>query len=222
MQNYLEDQNNFWGKGKKPFRIVRDQAANGKKGVRQFYDTAPPWQEYEGNNCVCHVLDREVKTTLADGVLGPLFSLEHKIVAYFKKSNKAGRALHDQQLALLTANPNYWQERLDSLGWNAPTSIIFVTKPKRTLKPILSVPVRWWSQIDENVRFILLEEAFVAAIALVRADLKKRGKKEKADLVKIKERDLLALRKMAAVTFPIKSAIKELEGTSTFYYAIYL
>lgn len=32
----------------RPFRVVRDQAANGKKGVRQFYSVDPPLLDYEG------------------------------------------------------------------------------------------------------------------------------------------------------------------------------
>lgn len=204
-----------WGGNLQPFRIVRDQASNGKKGVRQFYADTPPRPGYDGNDCICHVLDREVKETLKNGALGPLFEQQHKAIVYFKKSTKAGKELLEQQQKRLDSDPNYFMHRLETLGWNNPDSWVKVPIPTKPLKPLLGVATRWWSEIDENIRWILLEEPWLDAIATVRRNLKKKNKIAKAALLKFKERDLEALKKMVSILHPFKDAIKELEGTTT-------
>lgn len=148
---------------------------------------------------------------MANGILGPLFKQVDKTVAYFKKSTKAAKALHDQQIEHMKTE-NYWQTRIDELGWNREESTVHIPVPQKPLKPVLAMKVRWWSGIDRDTRFVLINEPWMQAIALVRADLKKRSKKEKAALLKFADRDILALTKLVPILYPFKSAIKELEG----------
>jgi hypothetical protein len=202
-----------------PFRLVRDQAANGKKGVLQFFAGNPPRADYDGNDCVCHIMDREFKKALHSSPLGAIIEQQHKIVAYFKKSNKAANFLKEEQQSLLSANANYFSERLEALGWNAEGSWVQLTASKKPLKLIISMIVRWWSDIDQNTRFILLEEPLASAISKLRKELKKKGgekKQAKREMLKILDRDMDALRKAVPILYPIKLAIKELEGNYSF------
>jgi hypothetical protein len=93
-----------------------------------------------------------------------------------------------------------------------------VVAPSKPLKPIMSMPVRWWSDIDQGVRYILIEEPITAAASKLRKELKKKANKdEKREMLKFRDRDLEALRKAASILYPIKLSIKELEGISYYY-----
>jgi hypothetical protein len=209
-----------WSDGRLPFRIVRDQAANGKKGVRQYFAEAPPRPNYDGNDCICHIVDREFKTTLQSSPLAPVFAQQHKIVAYFKKSNKANNYLMEAQMNRLEQNASYFQDRAEALGWNSADSWVEIPSSKKPLKFKISMPVRWWSDIDEVTRFILLEEVGSEAISRVRKDLKKKGKLDKRDMLKLPDRDREALRRSVSALFPVKVCIKELEGPFLFSFFI--
>lgn len=125
IEKNMEEIHSEWaGAGVLPFRVVRDQAANGKKGVRQWFAPNPPRVEYDGNDCICHILDRLTKTAISSSELGPVLEKFHKAIAYFKKSTKASKALIDEQKALLRVDPNYFQVRLTELNWNLATSWI--------------------------------------------------------------------------------------------------
>jgi hypothetical protein len=191
---------------------VRDQAANGKKGTRQYYTEAPPRAGYDGNDCICHILDREFKTTLQKGPLAEVFELEHKVAAYFKKSSTAGKIFNDIQKDQFEKNPNYFTERATSLGWNNGASWVQLPISNKPLKPILSMPVRWWSDIDENTRFALQVECYEEALPRVRRELRKKGKAAKADALEFDERELTHLTRLPGYLYPVKLAIKELEG----------
>jgi hypothetical protein len=81
------------------------------------------------------------------------------------------------------------------------------------------MPVRWWSDIDQDTRFVLLEESFKAAASIVRQKLKKKGGEKnlaKRALLKFPDRDWEAMRNSVPILYPIKIAIKELEGANYF------
>lgn len=181
--------------------------------MRQYFAENPPRDGYDGNDCICHIVDREFKVSLKDGPLGTVFAQQHKIVAYFKKSNKANNYLREVQERRLKENPSYFQDRVEALGWNAADSWVEVPASTKPLKYKISMPVRWWSDIDETTRFVLLEECGDEAISRVRKDLKKKGKMDKRDMLKLPDRDKEALRRSVPVLYPIKVCIKELEGT---------
>jgi hypothetical protein len=193
--------------------------------VRQYFAENPPRDGYDGNDCICHIVDREFKVTLKDGPLGTVFAQQHKIVAYFKKSNKANNYLREVQERRLKENPSYFQDRAEALGWNAADSWVGLGGGPPSTKPLkykISMPVRWWSDIDETTRFVLLEECGDEAISRVRKDLKKKGKMDKRDMLKLPDRDKEALRRSVPVLYPIKVCIKELEGTFSFFSCVIL
>lgn len=219
IERILKEIHEPWSGGALPFRVTRDQAANGKKGVRQFFEPGPPRALYDGNDCICHVMDREFKVALKDGPLGPLFAQQHKIVAYFKKSNKAANYLQQAQLDKLRDNSQYFAERIAALGWDAGDSWLDVKPSNKPLKVKISMPVRWWSDVDQNTRYILIEEPIMEAQSKIRKDLKKKAnKEEKREMLKFRERDLEALRKAVPILYPVKLAIKELEGNIYLYF----
>lgn len=210
-----------WSGGAIPFRVVRDQAANGKKGVRQFYLIDPPRPDYDGNDCVCHVMDREFKKTLEKGALGELLAFEHRVAVYFKKSSTAGKILNDCQREKLEVNANYFSERAQSLGWNQAGAWLQLPISNKPLRPILSMPVRWWSGVDENVRFSLQVECYEEAIPRVQRELRRKSKHAKAEALDCEERDLAHLVRLPPYLYPIKLAIKELEGPFIYYYTYF-
>lgn len=205
-----------WSGDSLPFRVVRDQAANGKKGVRQFFSEQPPRPEYDGNDCICHILDRDFKLTLKNGPLAELFAKQHEVMAYLKKSTKAWKIVKDVQNEKLRENPNYFSERATSLGWNQDGSWIQIPISNKPLKPILSMLVRWWTDIDENVRFSLSSECYAEALPRIQRELRKKGKNQKAEKLEFDEREMTHLSRVASYLYPIKLSIQELEGTSFF------
>jgi hypothetical protein len=102
---------------------------------------------------------------------------------------------------------------VEELGWNSQEDLIKVPTSQKPLKVVIAMEVRWWSDIDQDTRYILLEEFIKPSLKSIRDEMKKKADKaEKREMLKISDRDMDTLRKMVPILYPVKKAIKELEG----------
>jgi hypothetical protein len=108
----------------RPFQITTDKGANMRLGVRNFMGKDgpnslpfPSYSRLSGIPCFAHGLSNMIKAAMQIPTIKLLYDKQTKAVKFFRKSNKANRALHNAQSELHQTVPNPFVAYHESLGW---------------------------------------------------------------------------------------------------------